>query len=86
MIPAERVHPDIPNTYVRKAPKGADDCGELPVIVQKDGYRQTFISRWELSDKERRQVAEGGSIYLFVTSASHPMVGLATELVGEAGE
>lgn len=77
MKPALCVHDDIPNTCVLEAPAGQEDsCAPLAIVRAGD----CMISRWELTDEERRQIAEGGSVFLFVHGQGHPPVGLATEL------
>ena len=49
---------------VMLAPKGMENCGDLPTY--RDG--QHTVSRWEPTEEERRQIAAGGSVWLWVWS------------------
>lgn len=81
MNPALRVHADLPNTCVLEAPPGQEDEVAPLAIIAGDGV---MVSRWELTEEDRRRIAEGGSVYLHVCGRGHPPVMLTTELEVEA--
>lgn len=55
----------------------AEGCIDLPVL-QTEKY---LISRWRPSDEERKLIAEGGDVYLWVWSNRHPPVSICGEPV-----
>lgn len=58
------------------------DCGKLPVAEFNDRYGNWMVSFWKPSKEEIAELAEGGTITLYVradTDEAHPVVGLATQ-------
>ena len=71
-----------PNNTVLEAPNGQEEtCSPLAIIY--DFSRKCFVSRWEPTDEERQQIANGGSVYLMVQGFKHPPVIVCTELLDE---
>ncbi len=58
-------------TNVLKAPDG-DDKNVQPLPVFRDSEK--FISKWELSDEEKKFVAENGFIWVMVIGREHPPI------------
>jgi hypothetical protein len=53
----------------------ADGCEDLPAYrSERDGF---FLSRWQLTWRERLAVLVGGSVWLYVLGHGHPPVQLA---------
>lgn len=58
-----------------KAPPGSENILDLPVAVGfADGHGLVRISKWTPSEEERKQIAEGGSVYLWIVGNLHPPV------------
>jgi hypothetical protein len=50
-------------------------CGDLPVA-----HCETHIvSCWELSDKDRKRIADGGKIWFTIHAPFHPPIALTTD-------
>lgn len=52
-----------------------EQCGDLP--FHYDG--QAYVSCWEPSDEERRLIAEGAPVWLYVWGRAHPPVKVTAE-------
>lgn len=50
-------------------------CEDLPAAVTCDG---TIISRWELTDVERRMIANGAHVYVFVWTGGNKLQPIST--------
>lgn len=61
-------------TKVFAAPQGMPDCQSLHV-KEADGW---MVSQWQPDEDERKTLADGGSVYLWIYGAAHPVVGLTT--------
>jgi len=61
---------------VLKAPQGMeDDCYDLHACRYEDGY----ISKWQVSWKDRLQILLTGTCWLWVMSFTHPPVVICSE-------
>lgn len=72
-------HPS--NNHVLGAPAGWDQgdlpCSALPITVERDAEGHVYLtSYWQLSDKERAVIAEGGLVKLTVVDNAHPVVAI----------
>lgn len=47
-----------------------EECGSLPAFVDDTQY----VSKWELSEKEKKHVAEHGYIWIKVLGQTHPPI------------
>lgn len=70
----------IPDTIIR-APHGQEgEIADLPAAVTTDtAGRRVAISRWRPDEEERKRIAEGGDIYLWVYGGIHPPVAVSAE-------
>lgn len=57
-------HPEV--IYAKEQP----EYEPLPTVKRPDG---TILTRWEMSEDEKRQVAEQGFIYLMVMTFNQPL-------------
>jgi hypothetical protein len=62
---------------------GGTDMNDLPLTRMPSDQGDCLVSVWELTDDERRVIAEGSRIELIVWGGAHPPVALRTEV--EAG-
>jgi hypothetical protein len=53
-------------------------CHTLEIVDTPDG---TMISAWEMTDAERKRIAEGAPLFLHIQGTKHPVVGF---VVGKA--
>jgi hypothetical protein len=52
-------------------------CHTLEILDTPDGF---MISAWEMTDAERKRIAEGAPLYLHIQGRTHPVVGF---VIGE---
>lgn len=70
----------ITDTIIR-APHGQEaEIADLPAAVGTDtAGRRVMISRWRPDELERKLIAEGGDIYLWIYGGMHPPVSVSAE-------
>jgi hypothetical protein len=64
-------------TRVYKLP-GGDESNDLPIEDKEGEHGETVLcSVWNLSDAERKTIADGGFVELMIWGSGHPPVALA---------
>lgn len=67
--------PEANLTYGKPAEMTDEECGSLRVHKYEGGA----ISRWLPTEEEKKAIAEGKPIWLYVIGGGHPPVALTTE-------
>ena len=84
------VSPDIPGVPEHLIAKDQPEYIPLRVCVLPHDLGRTLLTRWTLSDEERRRIAAGEDLYIGQLNWGGPftplMVGLRETFVVEAGQ
>ncbi len=70
------IKPDVIEGVKDTVVKGISGRGiaDLPVAAGKMSGMSVMVSRWAPTPEERKQIAEGGDVYLCVYGPDHPPV------------
>jgi hypothetical protein len=71
--------PQANHTFGKPSTMTDEECGALRVHTAIVGGLPCSISRWEPSVEERRALAAGGAVWLYVYGMGHPVVALTAE-------
>lgn len=69
--------PEANFTFTRPAGTTEAECADLRCYRGEVGGWPCTISKWEPTEEERRAIAEGGAVYLFVYGDGHPPVAVS---------
>ncbi len=77
------MNPVDPGAPGQKIVYAADQPPYLPLISRVLGHNGIVRTRWQLTDEERRQIADGADLVLDVTTYGRPLQPLHLELATE---